>query len=65
MKPTVLRFIVLLGLVLALVALPQLSPLRAQTPAADPSAAQLSADPSELPGVHFVHVASTGNIVSN
>jgi len=65
MKPTVFRFSVLLALVLALAALPQLSPLLAQTPATDPSSAPPVPDLVQLPGVNFVHVASTENIANN
>ena len=56
MKPPVVRLGVLLCLVLLLAPLPL--PSLAQVP-------MPAADPNPLPGTHFVHVATTDNIVSN
>ncbi len=65
MKPTLFRLAVLLSLVLTLAALPLSALAQVPMPGDDFAPNQLTADPELLPGVHFVHVASTDNITSN
>jgi hypothetical protein len=67
MKPRAIRLTVFLSLILSPVLLSL--PSMAQTPmlAGDMTANQptIALDPNPLPGVHFVHVASTDNIEDN
>lgn len=65
MKPNFIRLAVLLSLVLTLAALPLSVLAQVPMPGDDLAPNQLTADPEPLPGVHFVHVASTDNISSN
>jgi len=67
MKLKSVRLAVLLSLVLSLASLPLLSLAQDSMLASDVGPYQLvtAADPNPLPGVHFVHVASTDNIEDN